>query len=513
MKIIAKFRVLFLLILGLVAIALFTTSDSRASPSVSEGYVYLTQTSYQANESQGQLQITIARTDDSESEQIRYGVRHGSAIPGLDMDTVKNTTVTLQPGQSTYSFNVNIVDRGMNAPSVTATAYIYGSDPQALGDANGKIYAHGPVDSSITILRNDPLDVRNNSNILTYNQGAVADPNNPLRGVKLYSSGQSSPAGMAAKKFKKSHPSWYAPLNFLANEPSVQRYFLFGTVRYPASIVARQLETEQAQTPGQIFQLSTYSLVHGGNCGALTTTPAFAKRYDEWIRGLARGIGNFHVVMYLEVDSLITTRCMNPAHLAIRLAEIKDAINVLEQDPHVAVYIDGGAADALSWQRTATLLNRAGVHNAQGFFLNATHFDWTTKEVAYGQKIARKLRGVHFIVSTASNGRGPDVPLDRVSAGNEYTCNPPGVGLGPLSEETGYKYVDGFLWLGDQGNSSGNGPGCGKNAPPAATFWPSRAVNIVRRANFHVTGPKESLQHDGPYKPYNKSTSPNYQIK
>jgi endoglucanase len=216
------------------------------------------------------------------------------------------------------------------------------------------------------------------------------------------------------------------------------------------------------------------------------------------------------VVMFLELDSLITTQCMyhNPQKLADRLTEIRDAIQILETDPHVSVYIDGGAADALSADRTATLLNRAGVKQAQGFFLNSTHFDWTTKEVAYGQKIAEKLGGVHFIVNTAENGQGPLVPKSRVLDGNEELCNPAGRGLGPLSTETGYTYVDAFLWFTNPGGSAGQGKGCGQGAPATAVFWPKYAAGLAQHANFNITGPKEHLLHDGPYVAFDKQTTP-----
>ena len=36
------------------------------------------------------------------------------------------------------------------------------------------------------------------------------------------------------------------------------------------------------------------------------------------------------------------------------------------------------------------------IAQAQGFFLNSTHFDWTTSEVRYGQRISQLLGGAHF---------------------------------------------------------------------------------------------------------------------
>jgi endoglucanase len=218
-------------------------------------------------------------------------------------------------------------------------------------------------------------------------------------------------------------------------------------------------------------------------------------RYRHWIDLLARGIGNFHVVMFFELDSLIATGCLSHHGLHVRLVdELHWAINRLEQDPHVVLYLDAGAADALPWHRTASLLRRAGVADSQGFFLNATHFDWTTKELYYGQRIARRLGGAHFVINTGENGRGPLVPADRVHHGNEVLCNPPGRGLGPLSTNTGYKWADAFLWF---SNPGGSGGACRPGAPPTAHYWPAYAVMLVRNAIYRVTGPHYPLARSG----------------
>ena len=488
-----------------------TTAARAAGP----GRVYFTQTSYVAHEAQGYLPITIARTNDSVGEDVRYGVRHLDAEDGLDLQTVGNTVVHFYPGQSTYTFRVKIINRGMNATPVYADAYLFGSYPQSLGDATGRTYAHGPVNAKITILRDDPLDVRNPLDLLGFTaltpaeQAAPTNLDNPLAQSPFYVAGTLSPAGEAARRYTHAKPGWHASLQFLADQPGVHRFYYWNTPAWPAHTVARYLESVENRAPNTVVQLSTYSLVHE-HCAADTSSPQFMKRYERWIKGLARGIGNFHVVMFLELDSLITTPCMahQPHKLHDRLLEVRDAVKTLETLPHTAVYIDAGAADALSVKRDVFLLKRAGVKDAQGFFLNSTHFDWTTKEVAYGQTIARRLGGVHFIVNTGENGQGPLVPKVRVHHGNEELCNPPGRGLGPMSVQTGYTYVDGFLWFTNPGGSGGNGPGCGSKAPPTAVFWPGRAVSLVRKADFRVTGPKEQLLRDGPYVPYDGAVAP-----
>jgi endoglucanase len=195
------------------------------------------------------------------------------------------------------------------------------------------------------------------------------------------------------------------------------------------------------------------------------------------------------------MDSIITTPCLHGRAFAARMTELRYAITKLEQNPHVLVYLDAGAADALSYKTAAHVLTSAGVHQAQGFFLNSTHFDWTTSEVAYGQKVARALHGSHFVVSTSDNGRGPLRPKDRVHHGNEILCGPKGRGLGPRpTSETGYAFADAFAWIALPGKSGGScGPGV--KAPPIGAFWPANAVGLVLHANFNITGPgRRALQ-------------------
>jgi endoglucanase len=508
----ARAPALLAVLLALGAVGVGAGTARAAGP----GCVFLSQTFYTAHEDQGELQITIDRTNPTGQEQIRYGVRHLDSQPGLDLDTVPNTYLVMQPGQASATFDVRIIDRGMNASPVYAMAYIYGSYPDRLCDATGRRYRHGPVNSRITIRRDDPLDPKDPADLLGFEglaapvaQDTAATATDPLTEAPFWIEGDNSPAGTSARRYRHRNRGWYNSLRFLAGQPGVHRFYFWNTPAYPAHTVSRFLESVEAHQPNTVVQLSTYSLVHG-RCGADTSNPRFIKRYQRWIEGLAKGIGNFHVVMFLELDSLITTQCFhgNRTKLDDRLTALRDAVQTLETLPHTAVYVDAGAADAVSVSRTAALLRRADVAQAQGFFVNSTHFDWTTKEVAYGQAISAKLGGAHFVVNTGENGQGPLAPVSRKDFGNEKLCNPPGRGLGPLSVQTGYTDVDGFLWFTNPGGSAGNRRGCGKGAPATAVFWPARAVSLVRHADFHITGPAEHLLRDGSYVPYDAAVAP-----
>jgi endoglucanase len=446
------------------------------------GSVQFDQPAYTAHEDQGELTITIQRSGDlSQAEHVGYGVKQQDAQSGIDFDAIDNTYITMAPGQASYSFQVPIIDEGINATPVHALAYLYGAWPGGLGANNNAV---------VTILHDDPIAARDDANPL-----GVADPanGNLLAGTKFYVD-PDGPAAQAQAQYASSNPEWARLLGDIASEPGAHRFYMWNMTGNIAGQVAHYLEGTQVQEPGTTVMLSTYGLVHGV-CGS-TATPAVETEYDNFVSQLAAGIGNFHVVFYLELDSLITSPCLSSAQLAIRDAELKYATSVLEADPHVVVYLDGGAADAIPARRQADLLRGAGVAQAQGFFLNSTHFDWTTTELHYGQQISAMLGGAHFVINTGENGRGPLRPADLVKDGNEVLCNPPGRGLGPLSlsadvaQPTAYDGLDGLLWFSNPGGSGGS---CVPGAPPTGQYWAAYAVMLARNWVDSISGPSYAL--------------------
>jgi endoglucanase len=358
-------------------------------------------------------------------------------------------------------------------------AYLYGSDP-----AN----AIGTDKAQVTILRDDPLDPRNPLNPLAL----PATPNgNVLYHAPFYVAGPDSPAGRA--RASAADGTAAQALDVIANAPLTKRFWFWNTPADPSALVSHYLRRAEQRQPGTVVQLSTYSVVHGHCDGRWSDPPGLVQRYQRWIDGLARGIGNYRVVMFFELDALITADCISRHGLHVRLAdELAPAIARLERQPHVVLYLDAGAADANTYQSTVRMLRKSGIDQAQGFTLNATHFDWTTSELHYGQQIARRLGGKHFVINTGENGRGPLVPKNRVRDGNEVLCNPPGRGLGPQSTDTGYRWADGFLWF---SNPGGSGGACRPGAPPTAAYWPAYAEMLVRNAVYKVTGPHYHLLH------------------
>lgn len=477
-----------LVLLGCLALmlAMAATAHAATAHDAGTGSVQLDAPAYTAHENMGALTITIVRSGDiSGPEHVGFGVKQmADGGDGTYFHTVKNTWANFAPGQQTYTFTVPIIDQGINSSSpIHALAYLYSAWPQStIGPNNNSV---------ITIQLDDPLQVRDPANPLAITSPlGLATPTgpaaNPIAGAKLYV----DPASPSAKAAAHASGKARRLLNVIASEPGAHRFYMWNMKPNVAGQVAHYLQQTQLQQPGTTVMMSSYNLVHD-KCG-YTSTPAIQARYHDYMQQMAQGIGNFHVIYFLEFDSLITTPCLTHAQLAIREAELRDAISLLEADPHVAVYVDGGAADAIPAKRQAALLKASGVAAAQGFFVNSTHFDWTSKEIHYGQQISRMLGGAHFIVNTGESGRGPLIPRHRVHHGNEVLCNPPGRGLGPLTvrhdvaQPTGYADLDGLLWFSNPGGSGGQ---CVKGAPPTGTFWPKYAEGLAARWSRKVTGP------------------------
>ncbi len=456
------------------------TKHTPVAHAAGGGTISLSSAVYNVSERAGQYAVTITRTDSSGPATVCYGVTNIGSTAGNNFDKVGNSMATFAPGASATTFDLTVHDQGINGPARMARAYIFQCGPH--GEPIGAIRQ-----ATVRLLQNDPLAAPDPNNPLGYAQAPT--DGDPLQNVRWYVYGAQSPARAAAARYARK-PSWVRALHRIAYSPGSGTY-RFWMWNQPAATLAATVEkyladAEVAQ-PNTTVALSTYSLVHG----ACENPDAIKTRYEHWIDQLAKGIGNFRVVLYLEEDALIETHCLTHQQLQTRVQELAYAVKTLSKDPHLLIYLDAGAPDAWNGpETTARLLREADVAGAAGFFVNATHNDWLTTDIHYGQEIARLDGGKHFIVQTDDNGRGPLVPKDRRAEGNEDLCNPPGRGTGPLSWNTGYKYVDGFLWFNNPGNSDGP---CDEGAPPVGVFWPSYAVSLVQHGTTQVTGPHFNL--------------------
>ncbi len=275
-----------------------------------------------------------------------------------------------------------------------------------------------------------------------------------------------------------------ALLEKIADQPESQRISSYSEGGGPGGIFGQTQKIfchNKTADRGSIPVFTTYFLHASlGGCGTPAEVqaagPDFRRRVDE----MAEATGNRPAVFLLEVDGIGSSKCFQrEGALSLWEADLRYEVQRISSLPHTVVYLEAGYSDANSARYTARVLNASGVQQIRGFYTNDTHSNWTIDEIRWGMKVSRLTHGGHFIVNTATNGRGPLRPHSRVRYGNEVLCNPPGRGIGPLpTTTTGFAKVDAFLWTGPPGNSSGHCHG----GTAAGTFWTKRALGLATRA-------------------------------
>lgn len=285
-----------------------------------------------------------------------------------------------------------------------------------------------------------------------------------------------------------------------------------------------------------------------------------AAAYRAWIDGVVRGIAERRAIVILEPDGLgiipwYTTIngqlewCQpaeaDPASAAAeRFAMLRYAVEQLSALPRTQVYLDGTHDGWLSVGDITDRLIKAGVQQADGFFLNVSNYRWTDRLLRYGSWISQCLEleeqvswwnpawcasqyypadpndvstwertdadyqqrwasvGItpdpaqmaHFVIDTSRNGQGPWTPPAGRYPDPQDWCNPPGRGLGARpTSRTNHPLVDALLWIKVPGESDGqcsrglgNGvvdPEWGRVDPPAGQWFPEQALQLVQLAN------------------------------
>lgn len=460
------------LIAALVACVLMLCATS--SPAAT---VRFASDTFTVKESAGAATITVVRSSGEGRGEVRFGVWYDqSATPHREYAPVSGR-VDFAPGQTTATFSVPIFDDNDVEGNETVKLGLYGAYPMALGKPNR---------ARLTIIDDDSISTERDP-INPLGLDPAPTNGNPLQGARFFVDEEWGLVSRVIQRLRRRQPAIAAKLRVIADEPETKR---FGSwTRNPRHEVATFLQRAKATDPGAIPLISTYRLKHV-RCGGYSDSEAEARAYKRWYEQLAAGIGNHRVVLFYEIDALITAKCLSPRGLRVRIDELRSTIDVLSKLPHAVVYVDSGASDAHTPAFYARLLRRVGVEKIQGFFTNSTHQVRTKKEIRFARKIVRMLGGKpHYVVNTATNGRGPLIPRDRVRHGNSFRCNAPGRGLGPRPTSdvpAQYRNLDGFFWIGNPGRSAGRCARFGR-APPTGAFWLEYALSLIDNADFRIT--------------------------
>ena len=456
---------------------LLAPAAAHADASFDPSGFRLTSSALTVNENAGQAVITIERTDTSEDAQIRYitlgdGVPCGhtecTAVDPDDFTSVKGE-LDFPVGVASETFTMPIVDHGVQTVPKTIQVSLFGPSP--IGMAS-------PSKAVLTILDNDPVTPRDPLNPLALPVAPGAG--NPLSGANFFVDPESEAAHAAL-----TNPA----LDVIAREPGTARFgkFSFGSNgvpehRHRGLALSRARAGRGSPAPCRCWPRT------GSSTATAVTGPTrrpTSPRITTSSTGSPPGIGSYRAVLFLEMDSIITMPCLSPHGQAVREAELRDAINIAHRGlPHLVIYLDAGAADALplatppdSCGRRASRRSRASSSTPPTSTGPRTRSGTATR--------SRASREASTSWSTpARTARVRCGPRDIVHAGLEVLCNPPGRGLGPLpTANTGYRNVDMFAWTSNPGESGGS---CVAGAPPTGEYWPAYAAMLVQNADFNV---------------------------
>ena len=297
---------------------------------------------------------------------------------------------------------------------------------------------------------------------------------NPLAGLRFYVDHE-SPSWQQWQAYRRAGKTGKADLiSKIAREPKALWLGRFTRPNFRVK-VRRLIDPARAEGSVPIF---TVLRAQATGCSPGYTGGGQAEdgRTRAWYDDLAAAIGNDRVVIAFEPDSLGTIDCLTPSRRDDRLRLLRYGVEALAKLPNAIVYLEAGASDWEPAKRTAKQLRAIGIAKAQGFMLNATHYDWTRSNIRYGLKLSRLVGGKHFIVNTAENGRGPihyGLPNGRRI---NVWCNPGLRGLGiPPTTNTSNPMADAYLWI--------NRPGFAQSCQHRPIAWyPARALTYARWA-------------------------------
>jgi endoglucanase len=255
--------------------------------------------------------------------------------------------------------------------------------------------------------------------------------------------------------------------------------FNLGTIRSEVSSYVNA-----ANAVGQIPVLTAYAIPNRDCGGASAGGAPDLGQYQNWINGVAGGLGNRTAIVILEPDSIALQTCLNSGEINARDQALATAARTLKAaNPNAKVYLDGGHSTWNSAAEQAARLAAAGIAGADGFYTNVSNFNGTAGEVNYGKAVigalnGRGISGKRQIVDTSRNGGA-----SGDWCGDDNTDRR--IGTYPTTA-TGDGDVDAYLWV----KPPGEADGC---RYAAGSFQPDLAYSLaVNAPNPPVTSSPSS---------------------
>ncbi|MDB4917093.1 MAG: Glucanase [Gemmatimonadetes bacterium] len=292
----------------------------------------------------------------------------------------------------------------------------------------------------------------------------LQQPTNPLAGKRLYID-PGSAAKRQAESLRRSRPQDADLLERIADQP---------VARWEggwAADIGREVDAAVSTITGAgALPIFVAYNIPGRDCGQYSAGGASGgDAYRSWVRSFANGLRRRQAVVILEPDALAGMDCLDAAGQHMRIALMRDAVQVLKAQG-AFVYVDAGHARWKPASAMADRLKQVDIASADGFSLNVSNYIDNAANIAFGETVSRLLGGKHFIVDTSRNGLGS----------MSDWCNPRGQALGVSpTTNTGNPLVDAFLWIKQPGESDGT---C-KGGPAAGSWWTDIALELSRAAS------------------------------
>jgi endoglucanase len=230
-----------------------------------------------------------------------------------------------------------------------------------------------------------------------------------------------------------------------------------------------------ANAAGQIPVLTLYGIPNRDCGGASAGGAPDLATYQTWVDNIARGLGDKTVMLLLEPDSIALQTCLSVSEIKARNAALTQATQTLKAaNPNAKVYLDGGHS---AWNSAAVQAGRliaAGVAVADGFYTNASNFQPTAKETAFGQGIVAALAG------QGASGKRQVIDTSRNGGASGDWCGDDNtdrrIGNYPTTA-TNDVNIDAYLWIKPPGEADGCKFAAGSFQPDLAASLASNAPN------------------------------------
>jgi len=197
------------------------------------------------------------------------------------------------------------------------------------------------------------------------------------------------------------------------------------------------------------------------------------ERYFEYIKTIAKGIGDKSPIVIYEPDALPHSTLLSKEEQDFRLEIMRKGLEILTEWCNGIVYIDVGHSAWLKPKQVVELLNKIDNPKVKGFSVNVCNYRSTKECINWSNRILKYKKDYTYIIDTSRNGNGPKA--------NEW-CNPDGRAIGHTpTTNTGIPNCDAFLWIKIPGESDGK---CNKG-PKAGKFWPEMAEVLIKNSELY----------------------------